>query len=74
MKIVTGKVVDGKIAFPPGVLEDGTPVAIVASGSDEPVSLSRAEEDALLDSLEKIRSGKFVEGDDLIRRLRDKGR
>ena len=74
MKLVTGKVVDGKVSLPKGEFEEGSPVAVLAASPSEPISLSRAEEDALLESLNEIRSGNFVDGEDLIRSLKARGR
>ena len=74
MKLVTGKVVDGKVSLPEGEFEEGSAVAVLAPDANEPVPLSRAEEDALLESLEHIRSGRFVNGEDLVRSLRSRGR
>jgi hypothetical protein len=70
MKLVTGKVVGGKVALPEGEFEEGSAVAVLASDASEPVSLTRAEEDFLSESLQEIRSGNFVDGEDLIRPLR----
>jgi len=74
MKLVTGKVVDGKVTLPEGEFAEGSAVAVFASEAGEPVLLSRAEEDALSESLQEIRSGNFVDGEDLIRSLRARGR
>lgn len=74
MKLVTGKVVDGKVTLPEGEFEEGSSVAVLASTTGEPVSLSPAEEEALLESLNEIRAGNFVDGEDLIRNLRARGR
>ena len=57
MKFVTGKVENGKVALPEGELEEDAVVAVLASTVDEPVSLTSAEEEALIESLTAIRSG-----------------
>ncbi|MGZ5431492.1 MAG: hypothetical protein ACXW5U_00945 [Thermoanaerobaculia bacterium] len=74
MKLVTGKVENGKVALPEGEFEEGAAVAVLASTTDEPVGLTFAEEEALIESLSAIRSGDFVSGEDLIRQLRSRGR
>lgn len=74
MKLVTGTVVDGKVTLPGGEFEEGSAVAVLASDGGEPVQLSPAEEDALLESLQAIRDGNCVDGEDLIRNLRSRGR
>jgi hypothetical protein len=74
MKLVTGKVVDGKVSLPEGEFAEGSAVAVFASEPGESVVLTEAEEDALSESLQEIRSGNFVDGEDLIRSLRSRGR
>lgn len=74
MKLVTGRVENGKVALPAGEFEEGAPVAVLASTTDEPVALTFAEEEALIESLSAIRSGDFVSGEDLLRQLRSRGR
>ncbi len=74
MKLVTGKVENGKVALPEGEFEEGAAVAVLASTADEPVGLTSAEEEALIESLSAIRSGNYVSGEDLLRELRLRGR
>jgi hypothetical protein len=61
MKLVTGKVENGKVAVP-------------ASTPDDPVTLTSAEEQALVESLSDIRSGSYTAGEDVLRHLRFRGR
>ena len=74
MKLVTGKVENGKVALPEGEFEEGAAVAVLASTADEPVGLTSAEEEALIESLSAIRSGNYISGEDLLRHLRLRGR
>ena len=74
MKLVTGKVENGRVVLPEGEFEEGAPVAVLASTGDEPVLLSPAEEEALIESLAEIRAGRYVGGEDLVRQLRSRGR
>ena len=74
MKLVTGTVENGKVTLPAGEFEEGAAVAVLASTPDEPVRLTSAEEEALLESLSQIRSGHYVSGEDLLRELRSRGR
>ena len=74
MKLVTGTVVDGKVTLPEGEFDEGSAVGVFGPDSGEPVRLSRAEEAVLAESLEKVRRGSFVEGTDLIARLKARGR
>lgn len=74
MKLVTGRVENGKVALPEGEFEEGSAVAVLASTVDEPVGLTPAEEEALLESLTAIRSGHYISGEDMLRQLRLRGR
>ena len=74
MKLVTGKVENGKVALPEGEFEEGAAVAVLALAGDEPVGLTSAEEQALIESLSAIRSGNYVSGEDLLRELRSRRR
>lgn len=74
MKLVTGKVENGKVALPEGEFEEGSSVAVLASTPDEPVALTSAEEQALIESLSEIRSGSYITGEDILRHLRSRGR
>jgi len=74
MKLVTGKVENGRVALPEGEFEEGAAVAVLAATADEPVGLTSAEEEALIESLDAIRSGNYISGADLLRQLRLRGR
>jgi hypothetical protein len=74
MKLVTGRVENGKVALPEGEFEEGSAVAVLASTVDEPVGLTPAEEEALIESLTAIRSGNYISGEDMLRELRLRGR
>ena len=74
MKLVTGKVENGNVSLPEGEFEEGAAVAVLASTTNEPVRLTSAEEEALFESLTEIRSGNYINGEDLLRQLRSRGR
>ncbi len=74
MKLVTGKVENGAVALPEGEFEEGSAVAVLASTLDQPVDLTSAEEEALIESLTAIRSGNYISGEDLLLQLRSRGR
>ena len=71
MRVITGRVVEGKIEIEEG-LADGTPVAILAA-DEAGFVLSPEDEDALVTALEGIRRGNYVDGRDLLRELRQTG-
>ncbi len=68
MKVIAGRVVDGKIEFETD-LPEGTPVAVLAAG-DSGFCLRPREEEELAVALAEIRNGKFEDGRDLIRQLK----
>jgi hypothetical protein len=72
MKVVTGRVVHGKIEFD-SPLEEGTPVAILAAG-ETGFSLSPEEEDELAEALASIRRGEYEDGHTLLEELRGRRR
>lgn len=68
MKVITGRVVDGKIEVESD-LADGTPVAILAA-DETGFQLTADDEDELAAALADIRGGQFVDGRDLLRELK----
>jgi len=70
MKAMTGTVVDGKVELPAEFVAEGAHVMVLAPASEEPVHLSPAEERELLEAMDQIRRGEFVDGDDLLNELR----
>ena len=69
MKVITGRVVDGKVQVETD-LEEGTPVAILAAG-ELGVHLTAEEEEELVAALLDVRSGKYEDGLELLRELRE---
>jgi len=72
MKVVTGRVVHGKIELD-SPLEEGTPVAILAAG-ETGFTLSREEEDELAEALASIRRGEYEDGHALLAELKGQRR
>lgn len=70
MKVVTGKVVNGKVELPPGAIPEGATVAVVTSDDSDPVALTKEEEQELTEAMEAIARGEYVDGDELLARLK----
>ena len=68
MKVITGRVVGGKIELDTD-LQEGTPVAILAAG-ESGFRLTADEEEELVVALEEIRSGNYEDGHELLRELK----
>jgi hypothetical protein len=73
MKLVAATVEHNEVALP-GEFEEGSAVTVLASTVDEPVALTPAEEEALIESLTEIRSGNYISSEDMLRQLRLRGR
>lgn len=73
MQVATGVVVDGKVVVEGVALEEGSVVAVLARGADEPFHLSESEEDELLAAMQEIERGDFVTLEELLDSLRNGG-
>lgn len=73
MQVATGTVVNGKIVLEDVALEEGAVVAVVARGEGERFSLTREQEDELLEALAEIDRGEFVSLEELLRSLPSSG-
>ena len=74
MKIVTGKVVDGKIEVKGRPLVEGTEVTVVLPDTEEVYHLSTEEEAALLESIAEADRGEVRPMKDVLRDLRRRRR
>ena len=72
MRVITGKVVNGKVEIPNASLEEGLQVAVLAPDADRPIELSPSEQRALVAAMEEIRRGDFVDGADLLDEIRSR--
>lgn len=72
MRVITGTVVGGKVELPPEMVEEGAQVTALVSGPNEPIRLSPAEESVLLEAMEEIRRGEYVDGGELLSELRSR--
>lgn len=70
MKVITGKVINGRVELPPGEVAEGSTVAVVVSDDSDPVRLSKEEEQELTEALEAIARGEYIDGDELLARLK----
>ncbi len=69
MQVATGTVVNGKIVLEGVPLAEGAKVTVVTRGADESFSLSEAQENALLASIEEIERGAYVTLEELLASL-----
>lgn len=69
MKLVTGKVVGGKVEVDGEPLIEGSTVTVLAPEDDETFEISPRDEAELARRLHEVRKGNFVDGDELLRTL-----
>jgi len=72
MKIVTGKVVSGRIVIEGEPLKEGTTVTVLAPEQDEAFELDTEAEAALLAAIAEADRGEVITGKQLLSRLRDR--
>ena len=69
MRVVSGKVVDGKVVVEGDPLEEGAMVTVLAQEDDEDIELTAEQEALLLKAIEEADQGDFVDGDQLLKEL-----
>lgn len=72
MKVISAVVVDGKVELPAEAVAEGAHVMILAPEASEPIRLTPEQESELLESMEQIRRGDYINGQDLLRELRSR--
>lgn len=70
MKIVTGKVVHGRIDVPEDVLTEGSVVTMLVSEEEEGFELSPELEDELVEAMAEADRGETVDGWEFLRDLK----
>lgn len=73
MKVAKGKVVSGKVVVEGEPLEEGAIVTVIASEDDETFELDLEGERRLLVSIAEAERGETVGGEEVLRRLDDRG-
>ncbi len=71
MKVVTGKVVAGRIVIEGEPLEEGCTVTVLAPEHDEVFALDVQTEAALLAAMAEADRGEVITGEQLLSKLRD---
>jgi hypothetical protein len=72
MKVVTGKVVAGKIVTEGEPLEEGCTVTVLAPERDEVFTLDEQAEAALLAAMTEADRGEVITSEQLLRKLRER--
>lgn len=71
MKVVTGKVVAGRIVIEGEPLEEGCTVTVLAPERDEAFVLDAQAEASLLAAIVEADRGEVITGEELMNKLRD---
>jgi len=71
MKVVTGKVVAGRIVVEGEPLEEGCTVTVLAPELEEAFVLDSESEQALLAAMAEADRGEVITGEELMNKLRD---
>jgi len=72
MKVITGKVVAGRIVIEGEPLEEGSTVTVLAPEQDEAFELNAEAEAALLGAIAEGDRGEVITGEQVLSRLRDR--
>lgn len=71
MRVTTGKVVGGRVVVEGEPLAEGATVTVMIPEDEQGFELGPEEEAELLAAMDQIRRGEVVDGDELIRELRE---
>ena len=74
MKVITGKVVAGRIVTEGDSLEEGATVTVLAPEGDETFQLDADAEAALLAAIGEVDRGEVISGGQLLNKLRHRAR
>lgn len=72
MRVITGKVVAGKVVVEGEPLEEGCTVTVLAPEQDEAFELNAEAEASLLAAIAEADRGEVITGEQLLSRLRDR--
>lgn len=71
MKVIAGTVIGGKVEIPAEAFAEGEHVMVLAREAEAEIRLSEEEEEEeLLEAMEEIQRGDYVDGEDLLQELR----
>ena len=69
MRVVTGKVVEGKVVVEGDPLKEGSMVTVLAQEDEEDSELTAEQEALLLQAIEEADRGDFIDGEQLLQEL-----
>jgi len=69
MRLLSGKVIGGKIVVEGEPLEEGSRVTVLTDLDEQTFSLTPEQEEELLEAIASVERGEFVDGDEFLRTL-----
>lgn len=69
MRLLSGKVVGGKVEVEGEPLKEGSIVTVLALEDEEPFELSPEQEAELARGIQEVERGQFVDGDEFLKEL-----
>jgi len=73
MRLVTGKVVEGKVVVEGDPLKEGSSVTVLAPEDDRSFELTPEQEELLLQAIREAEQGDFVDGEQFLKELDERG-
>lgn len=70
MKLLTAKVIDGRLDLPEGVLEEGVTITLLVPEGDEDFDLTEEQQEELAQALAEAERGEGVDGWQFLAELR----
>ena len=73
MRLVTGKVVEGKVVVEGDPLKEGSAVTVLAPEDDRSFELTPEQEGLLLQAIQEAEQGDFIDGEQFLKELDERG-
>lgn len=73
IRLVTGKVVEGKVVVEGDPLKEGSTVTVLASEDDGGLELTAEQEELLLQAIREAEQGDFIHGGQFLKELDERG-
>jgi hypothetical protein len=73
MRLVTGKVIEGKVVVEGDALKEGSTVTVLAPEDDGGFELTAEQEELLLQAIREAEQGDFIDGEQFLKELDERG-
>ncbi len=72
MRVLSGKVIDGKIVVEGETLEEGSTVTVLERAGEQGFRLNEEQEEALVQAIGEVDRGDVINADDFFQQLRNR--